>query len=148
MSRNGAKFVVDGLATTYGGLSLVQAAQAGAAATGAVKTYAVLPAANAPATDDQSQSDAQAQSHADETAAPMAAGAVNLTPASMSALIAAQASLTQNAPALIRRHTAEELGRMIWSLDSAPPLSPAPMAVRRLQAAQSALNSSLVDLQA
>jgi hypothetical protein len=78
----------------------------------------------------------------------LAAANVNLTPASMSALIQAQAALSNAAPAMIRRHTEDALGQMIWNLDSAPPLSPAPMAVRRLEAARSALAQSLVDVRA
>jgi len=66
----------------------------------------------------------------------------------MSALIQAQAALSNAAPAMIRRHTEDALGQMIWNLDCAPPLSPAPMAVRRLEAARSALAQSLVDVRA
>ncbi|WP_331585406.1 hypothetical protein [Phenylobacterium sp.] len=125
--------------TTYGGVSLTQATQIGAA-----MTYAVSPSADAPSAEDQAQTGGD--SGAEDKAAQLVASNVSLSPASMSALIAAQANLTQNAPAIIRRHTAETLGRMIWSLDQAPPLSPAPLAVRRLQAAQAALSNSLVDL--
>ena len=82
------------------------------------------------------------------SAVSLAASDVNLTPASMSALIQAQASLSQNAPAMIRQHTAQKLGEMIWKLDAAPALSPAPFAVRQLQAARAALSQSLVDLRA
>lgn len=121
---------------TYGSLSLTQAAM----------TYAVSPSAGAPLADDPSQ-EAQAQADA-QAAQQLAAANVNLTPASMSALIQAQAALSSTAPALIRRHTAEALGQMIWNLDCAPPLSPAPMAVRRLEAARSALAQSLVDVRA
>jgi hypothetical protein len=130
--------------TTYGGLSLTQGAM----------TYAVSPTASAGASGDQPQPDPQTQA---QSAAPgaqqaaavgLAAANVNLTPASMSALIQAQASLNQDAPAMIRQHTAENIGQMIWKLDQAPPLSPAPMAVRQLRAAQNALTQSLVDLQA
>lgn len=122
-----------GSVTTYGGLSLTQAAM----------TYAVSPSAGSPSADDQSQTSPDGPQ-----AQQIAASDIALTPASMSALIAAQASLSQDAPALIRRHTAQDLGEMIWGLYQDPPLSPAPMAVRRLQAAQAALNASLVDLQA
>jgi hypothetical protein len=135
---------VIGSITTYGGLSLTQGAM----------TYAVSPGASPGASGDQlarnPQSEAQsaAASAQQEAAAQLAATNVNLTPASMSALIQAQASLSQNAPAMIREHTAESIGQMIWQLDQAPPLSPAPMAVRQLQAAKMALTQSLVDLRA
>ncbi|MBS0362866.1 MAG: hypothetical protein JSR98_15930 [Proteobacteria bacterium] len=109
-------------------------------------TYAVSPRADASLTEDQSH-DAQQEADA-QVAQQLAASNVMLTPASMSALIQAQASLSKHAPAMIRRHTADSLGQMIWNLDAAPPLSPAPMAVRQLQAARSALTQSLVDLKA
>jgi hypothetical protein len=133
---------VIGSGTTYGGLSLTQGAM----------TYTVSPGASAGAAGDQPQSDPQGQAQsaaaAQQGAAELSAANVNLTPASMSALIQAQASLSQNAPAMIRQHTAENIGQMIWKLDQAPPLSPAPMAVRELQAAQKALTQSLVDIRA
>jgi hypothetical protein len=37
---------------------------------------------------------------------------------------------------------------MIWRLDAAPALGPAPFAVRQLEAARRALSESLVDLRA
>ncbi|THD66254.1 hypothetical protein [Phenylobacterium sp.] len=131
-----------GSVTTYGGLSLTQGAM----------TYAVTPGASAGASGDQPQPDSQGQAQsaasAQQAASELAATNANLTPATMSALIQAQASLVQDAPAMIRQHTAETIGQMIWRLDQAPPLSPAPMAVRQLQAARMALTQSLVDLRA
>ena len=129
---------------SYGSLSLTQGMMA----------HAVTPASEAPSLDDQPQQAAPAaaaESEACSEAPPainLAATDVNLTPASMAALIQAQASLTQNAPAMIRQHTAEKIGEMIWRLDDAPALSPAPFAVRKLQAARKALSDSLVDLRA
>ena len=128
--------VVNASGVTYGSLSLTQASM----------TYAVSPSAQAPSADDQSQTSHE-QADA-QVAQQLAAANVSLTPASMSALIEAQAALSRTAPAIIRRHTAEALGQMIWNLDSAPPLSPAPMAVRQLEAARSALAQSLVDIRA
>ena len=121
-----------GSVTSYGSFSLTQGAM----------TYAVSPSADAPAANDEAQV-AHAQSQA-ELASQLAASNVSLSTASMSALIQAQANLSKGAPAMIRQHTAETLGAMIWNLEQAPPLSPAPMAVRQLQAVRSAL----LDIQA
>ncbi|HLZ77566.1 hypothetical protein [Phenylobacterium sp.] len=121
---------------SYGSLSLTQAAM----------TYAVTPSAETPSADDQPEA-SQTASDASE-AQQLAASNINLTPASMAALIQAQASITQGAPAMIRQHTAERIGEMIWRLDDAPALSPAPFAVRQLQAARKALSDSLIDLRA
>jgi len=129
---------------SYGSLTLTQGMMA----------RAVSPAGAAPTLDDQPQQSASPVTAASETAsdAPppvnLAATDANLTPASMAALIQAQASITQGAPAMIRQHTAERIGEMIWRLDDAPALSPAPFAVRQLQAAKKALSESLVDLRA
>ena len=126
---------------SYGSLNLIQG----------MMTHAVTLAADAPGLQDQDDSaDAQpqAQSAAVKSAVNLAASDVNLTPASMSALIQAQANLSQSAPAMIRQHTAQKIGAMIWQLDAAPALSPAPFAVRQLQAARAALSQSLVDLRA
>src|SRR5579862_9592686 len=110
-------------------------------------SHAVSPAADAPDLQDQSQAH-DPQSENVQSAVNLAASDVNLTPASMSALIQAQANLSQSAPAMIRQHTAQKIGAMIWRLDAAPALSPAPFAVRQLQAARAALTQSLVDLRA
>ncbi|MGZ6037156.1 MAG: hypothetical protein ACXWKR_00705 [Phenylobacterium sp.] len=129
---------------SYGGLSLIQGQLA------AVAARAVTPAADAASVDDQPQP-AAAQTDAataTQSAVNLAASDANLTPASMAALIQAQASITQGAPAMIRQHTAERIGEMIWRLDDSPALSPAPFAVRQLQAARKALSESLVDLRA
>jgi hypothetical protein len=129
---------------SYGSLSLTQG----------MMSHAVTPAADAPDLQDQPQAQAepaQAASTASTTvqaAAQLAASDVNLTPASMSALIQAQASITEAAPQMIRQHMAEKIGQMIWRLDDAPALSPAPFAVRQLQAARQSLSQSLVDLRA
>jgi hypothetical protein len=125
---------VIGSVTSFGNLSLTQGAM----------TYAVSPSADAPATNDDARSTTQTSTQASdqagtEVAQQLAASNITLSTASMSALIQAQANLSKNAPAMIRRHTAEALGQMIWNLDQAPPLSPAPMAVRQLQAVRSAL---------
>ena len=134
---------------SYGSVKVTQAnPSAGAMA------YAVSPAAAAPMTQDQPPSTPAAVTTADvpsaavQAATQLAASDANLTPASMSALIQAQASLSQDAPAMIRQHTAADIGEMIWRLDDAPALSPAPFAVRQLQAARQALSQSLVDLRA
>jgi hypothetical protein len=130
---------------SYGSLNLIQG----------MMTHAVTPAADAPDLQDQDDSaDAQPQARPQPQAAAapfavnLAASNANLTPASMSALIQAQANLSQSAPAMIRQHTAQKIGAMIWRLDAAPALSPAPFAVRQLQAARAALSQSLVDLRA
>lgn len=125
---------------SYGSLSLTQAMMA----------RAVMPAADAPDLQDQPQPSAPKAETASEAPPPidLAATNANLTPASMAALIQAQASITQGAPAMIRQHTAERIGEMIWRLDDAPALSPAPFAVRQLQAAKKALSESLIDLRA
>jgi hypothetical protein len=130
---------------SYGSLNLIQ----GRALWG-MMTHAVTPAAEAPDLQDQPQPAPQASPEASgaPSATNLAASDANLTPASMSALIQAQANLNQNAPAMIRQHTAEKIGEMIWRLDAAPALSPAPFAVRQLQAARAALSQSLVDLRA
>jgi hypothetical protein len=130
---------------SYGSLNLIQ----GQALSG-LMTHAVTPAADAPDLQDQEQpaSERSAEQPAPPPAVNLAASNANLTPASMSALIQAQASLSQNAPAMIRQHTAQKLGEMIWKLDAAPALSPAPFAARQLQAARAALSQSLVDLRA
>ena len=125
---------------SYGSLSLGQAAMA----------YAVTPSAQTPSADDRSEASqpAAAAQTAQQAARVLADSNVNLTPASMAALIQAQASITQGAPAMIRQHTAERIGEMIWRLDDAPALSPAPFAIRQLQAARKALSESLIDLRA
>jgi hypothetical protein len=134
---------------SYGNLSLIQPAQLAG-----MMARAVTPATDAPSLDGQSQqaapqSDVQADTaSATQSAVNLAASDANLTPASMAALIQAQANITQGAPAMIRQHTAERIGAMIWRLDAAPALSPAPFAVRQLQAAHKALSESLVDLRA
>ncbi len=125
------------LVASYGSLSLTQAAM----------TYAVTPSAETPSANDQSEA-SQAASDAQQSAQQLAASNANLTPASMAALIQAQASITQGAPAMIRQHTAEKIGEMIWRLDASPALGPAPFAVRQLKAARKALSESLVDLRA
>jgi hypothetical protein len=130
---------------SYGSLSLIQPAQLAG-----MMARAVTPTADAPTLDDQPQ---QAAAEADTASATpsavnLAASDANLTPASMAALIQAQANISQGAPAMIRQHTAERIGAMIWRLDAAPALSPAPFAVRQLQAARKALSESLVDLRA
>jgi hypothetical protein len=130
---------------SYGSLSLVQ----GQTLEG-MMARAVTPATDAPTLDDQPQqaaADADAASTT-QSAVSLPATDVNLTPASMAALIQAQASITQGAPAMIRQHTAERIGAMIWRLDAAPALSPAPYAVRQLRAARKALSESLIDLRA
>lgn len=126
---------------SFGSLSLTQG----------MMTHAVSPTADAPTAEDQPQpptspSIAALSATASQAAAQLAASDVNLTPASMSALIQAQASLSQDGPAMIRQHTAEKIGEMIWELDDAPALSSAPFAVRQLQVAREALSQSLVDL--
>jgi hypothetical protein len=117
-------------------------------------THAVSPTAGAPVLQDQPQAAPAREApppvvpSVAQAAAQLAASAVNMTPASMAALIQAQANLSQSAPAMIREHTAENIGQMIWRLDDAPALSPAPLAVRQLEVARAALSQSLVDLRA
>lgn len=130
---------------SYGSLSLVQ----GQTLEG-MMARAVTPATETPTADDQPQ-----QTTVDTAAAATTQSAVNLadtnanlTPASMAALIQAQANITQAAPAMIRQHTSERIGEMIWRLSDAPALGPAPFAVRQLQAARRALSDSLIDLRA
>lgn len=130
---------------SYGSLSLVR----GQTLEG-MMARAVTPATETPTLDDQSQ-----RATVDAGAASTTASAINLadtnanlTPASMAALIQAQASITQDAPAMIRQHTEERIGAMIWRLSDAPALGPAPFAVRQLQAARKALCESLIDLRA
>ena len=128
---------------SYGSLNLAQ----GQALAG-MMARAVTPAADAPDLQDQPQPAPASDVSSVPAAVNLAASDANLTPASMSALIQAQASLSQDAPAMIREHTAQKIGAMIWRLDAAPALSPAPFAVRQLQAARAALSQSLVDLRA
>jgi hypothetical protein len=130
---------------SYGSVSLIQ----GQSLQG-MMARAVTPATDAPTLDDQpEQAAAQADAAATtQSAVNLANSNANLTPASMAALIQAQASITQGAPAMIRQHTAEKIDEMIWQLDAAPALGPAPFAVRQLQAARKALSQSLVDLRA
>jgi hypothetical protein len=131
---------------SYGSLSLMQGQALWGQTLGALMAHAVTPTADAPTLDDQPQ-----QPPAQPSTPPavnLAASDANLTPASMAALIQAQANLSQAAPAMIRQHTAEKLGEMIWRLDAALALGPAPFAVRQLEAARRALSESLVDLRA
>jgi hypothetical protein len=106
-------------------------------------THAVVPAAVAPTLQDRPQP-APAQ-HMPSTVA--------LAPAAMSALVEAQARLSQNAPILLRQDTAEKLDQLIAQLEAASGSAAdaelaAPFTVRRLQAARAALSPSLIDLQA
>jgi hypothetical protein len=78
----------------------------------------------------------------------MAASTVALAPVAMTALLEAQERLSQDAPPLVRQHTAQKIDDLIWRLNGAGPTAGAPFPVRQLQTARDALLSGPFDLQA
>ena len=78
----------------------------------------------------------------------MAVSTVALAPVAMTALLEAQERLSQDAPPLVRQHTAQKIDDLIWRLNGAGATAGAPFPVRQLQTARDALLSSPFDLQA
>ena len=103
---------------------------------------AVSPAADAPTLRDQPQ----------QPGAQHSASNAALAPVAMTALIEAQERLAQNAPALVRQHTAQKIDQLILQLaDGTAPVASGysvSFAVSQLHTAGNALSQSLVDLQA
>ena len=81
-------------------------------------------------------------------AAQYSASAVAFAPAAMTALIEAQERLAQNAPALVRQQTAEEIDHLIARMGAAADgeLTQAPLTVRQLRSVRDALSRSAVDI--
>lgn len=103
---------------------------------------AVTPVAVAPVLRDRPQSsDTAANTHS--------ASAVAFAPAAMTALIEAQERLAQNAPAFVRRQTADEIDHLMARMEAAADreLQTAPITVRQLRGVRDALSRSSFDLQ-
>ena len=120
---------------SYGRPGLIQAARL--QMTGA---RAVTPVAVAPVLRDRPQSSTPQHS----------ASAVAFAPAAMSALIEAQERLAQNAPAPVRRRTADEIDHLVARMEAAadPDLTSASLTVRQLISVRDALSRTSVDIQA
>lgn len=125
---------------SYGRPSLAQAALLQATA-----VRAVTPVAAPPVARDRPQSSA-----AQSAAAQHSASAVAFAPTAMTALIEAQERLAQNAPALVRRHTADEIDHLIARLGATADdeLTQAPLTVRQLRSVRDALSRSVIDIKA
>jgi hypothetical protein len=111
---------------SFGSLSLTQAQMA----------RAVCPAPAAPDTCDRPPSEN----------AQHVVSAVAFAPATMSALIEAQASLSQPPPVLARDDTVHTLDQLIYRLDAGATSEDMPFEVRRLHVARAALTHSPVDI--
>jgi len=119
---------------SYGRPSLAQA----------VMSRAVAPVAAAPVSRDRPPSSGA------ESAAQHSASAVAFAPAAMTALIEAQERLAQNAPALVRQHTADEIDHLMARMDAAADqqLQTQPLTVRQLISVRDALSRTAVDIKA
>lgn len=106
----------------------------------AVTTRAVTPVAVAPVLRDRPP----------PPPAQHSASAVAFAPTAMTALIEAQERLAQNAPALVRRRTADEIDRLIARMEAGADvqLAQASLTVRQLRSVRDALSRSGIDIQA
>jgi len=120
---------------SYGRPSLTQAAPLSVLA-----GRAVTPVAVAPVLRDRPQSSASQHS----------ASAVAFAPTAMTALIEAQERLAQNAPALVRQHTADEIDHLMARMGASADrqLQTEPLTVRQLVSVRDALSRSSVDIKA
>jgi hypothetical protein len=123
---SGASQVVASVGS-FGSFNLGQGAMARA-----VRPAPVLAAPAAPASGDRPPSEG----------AQHVVSAVAFAPATMSALIEAQASLTQPAPLLARDATVQVIDELIYRLDAGATSEDMPFEVRRLHAARMALAQS------
>jgi len=115
---------------SFGNFSLGQGAMSRA-----VRPAPVSPAPAAPASGDRPPSDG----------AQHVVSAIAFAPATMSALIEAQANLTQPAPLLVRDAAVQAIDQLIYRLDAGATSEDMPFEVRRLHAARMALAQSPVD---
>ena len=106
---------------------------------------AVTPVAAAPVSRDRPQSSGLQASTAQHSAS-----AVAFAPTAMTALIEAQERLAQNAPALVRQHTADEIDHLMVRMGAAadPQLAQQPLTVRQLISVRDALSRTSVDIKA